>query len=142
MDAEEDVENGVTRGGSAPATVRAKAQAAPGDRVGPNPFWDERHQDEFRLKLARPVDLPTPEEGEARGMTQTAGPSPYRPPQGEAGGSAGSMGAQASSLGAIALPDGSLQESGGGEGQVALRHAQTPPRELAPTGLQLALVQE
>ena len=141
VDPEEDVESGVTRGGSAPATVRAKAQAVPGERVGPNPFWDERHQDEFRLQLARPADLPTPEEGAARGMTQTAGPSPFRPPQGEAGSSAGGMGAQASSSAAIALPDGSLQDNGGGEGQVALRHAQTPPRELAPEGLQLALTQ-
>ena len=142
VDPEEDVESGVTRGGSAPATVRAKAQAVPGERVGPNPFWDERHQDEFRLQLARPADLPTPEEGAARGMTQMAGSLPFRPPQGEAGSSAGDMGAQASSSAAIALPDGSLQDNSGGEGQVALRHAQTPPRELAPAGLQVALVQD
>ena len=120
------MESGTVRGSSAPAAGRPKAKA------NPNPFWDERHQDEFRLQLARPADLPAPEEG-AREVTQTAGSQPTRPPQGVAGSSAGGMAPSSSSV-AIPLPDRSGQEGNGGESQLGLRHAQAPPRELAPEG--------
>ena len=136
----DDVERGTGRGGSAPATVRAKAKASP------NPFWDERHRDEFRLQQARPADLPALEEG-AREVTQTAGDLLTRSPHGVAEPTGGGIVQSSSSAtqAVIALPDGpvrEVQEGNGGVGQLVLRHAQAPPRELSPSGvvsLELAL---
>ena len=127
------------RGSSAPATVRAKAKASP------NPFWDERHRDEFRLQQARPADLPALEEG-AREVTQTTGDLLIRSPHGVAEPTGRTVQSSSSTTQAvIALPDGpvrEVQEGNGGVGQLVLRHAQAPPRELSPSGvvsLELAL---